>query len=99
VNDMKATGIIRRIDDLGRIVIPKDIRRILRIHENDPMEIFVSEDGIILKKYNYIQSVSNSINDLKEAIDNEDNIKNKSTLNQKIKELEEILKVEQENTL
>ncbi|MBX6350227.1 MAG: stage V sporulation protein T [Clostridia bacterium] len=49
---MKATGIVRRIDDLGRIVIPKEIRRTLRIREGDPLEIFVDRDGeVILKKY------------------------------------------------
>ena len=48
---MKATGIIRRIDDLGRIVIPKEIRRTLRIGEGCPMEIIPSPEGILLKKY------------------------------------------------
>lgn len=49
---MRATGIIRRIDDLGRVVIPKEIRRTLRIREGDPMEIFLSSDGeLVLKKY------------------------------------------------
>ena len=49
---MKATGIVRRIDDLGRVVIPKEIRRTLRIREGDPLEIFTERDGeIILKKY------------------------------------------------
>lgn len=49
---MRATGIVRRIDDLGRIVIPKEIRRTLRIKEGDPLEIFVDRDGeIIFKKY------------------------------------------------
>ncbi len=49
---MKATGIVRRIDDLGRIVIPKEIRRTLRIREGDPLEIFTSREGeIMLKKY------------------------------------------------
>lgn len=49
---MKATGITRRIDDLGRIVIPKEIRRTLRVREGDPLEIFTDRDGlIILKKY------------------------------------------------
>ena len=52
---MKATGIVRRIDDLGRIVIPKEIRRTLRIRESDPLEIFTSHEGeIILKKYSPI---------------------------------------------
>ena len=49
---MKATGIIRRIDDLGRIVIPKEIRKTMHIRESDPLEIFTERDGdIILKKY------------------------------------------------
>ena len=48
---MKSTGIIRRIDDLGRVVIPKEIRRTLRIHEGDPMELCVHEGGVFLKKY------------------------------------------------
>ncbi len=52
---MKATGIVRRIDDLGRVVIPKEIRRTLRIREGDPLEIFTDRDGeIILKKYSPI---------------------------------------------
>lgn len=49
---MKATGIVRKIDNLGRIVIPKEIRRILRIHEGDPLEIYTDVEGkIVLKKY------------------------------------------------
>lgn len=56
---MKATGIVRRIDDLGRIVIPKEIRRTLRIRESDPLEIFTDREGeIILKKYSPIGEIS-----------------------------------------
>ncbi len=52
---MKATGIVRRIDELGRVVIPKEIRRTLRIREGDPLEIFTDREGeIILKKYSPI---------------------------------------------
>ena len=52
---MKATGIVRRIDDLGRVVIPKEIRRTLLIRESDPLEIFTDRDGeIILKNYSHI---------------------------------------------
>lgn len=52
---MKATGIVRRIDDLGRVVIPKEIRRTLRIREGDPLEIFTDREGeIILQKYSPI---------------------------------------------
>lgn len=55
---MKATGIVRRIDDLGRVVIPKEIRRTLRIREGDPLEIFVDRDGeVILKKYSPIREL------------------------------------------
>lgn len=56
---MKATGIVRRIDDLGRVVIPKEIRRTLRIREGDPLEIFTDrEGGVILKKYSPIGELS-----------------------------------------
>ncbi len=52
---MKATGIVRRIDDLGRVVIPKEIRRTMRIREGDPLEIFTDRDGeLIFKKYSPI---------------------------------------------
>ena len=52
---MRATGIVRRIDDLGRIVIPKEIRRTQRIRESDPMEIFTNREGeIMLREYSPI---------------------------------------------
>ncbi|PKM89234.1 MAG: stage V sporulation protein T [Firmicutes bacterium HGW-Firmicutes-12] len=55
---MKATGIVRRIDDLGRVVIPKEIRRTLRIREGAPLEIFVDQEGgVILKKYSPISEL------------------------------------------
>lgn len=49
---MKATGIVRRTDDLGRVVIPKEIRRTMNIHEGDPLEIFLEDGGVVFKKYN-----------------------------------------------
>lgn len=56
---MKATGIVRRIDDLGRIVIPKEIRRTLRIREGDPLEIYTDTDGeVIFKKYSPVGELS-----------------------------------------
>ena len=56
---MKATGIVRRIDDLGRVVIPKEIRKTLRIREGDPLEIFTDKEGeVILKKYSPIGELS-----------------------------------------
>ena len=55
---MKATGIVRRIDDLGRVVIPKEIRRTMRIREGDPLEIYTSRDGeVIFKKYSLLGGV------------------------------------------
>lgn len=57
--NMKATGIVRRIDELGRIVVPKEIRRTMRIREGDPMEIYTSEEGtILLKKYSPVGELS-----------------------------------------
>lgn len=73
---MKATGIVRRIDDLGRVVIPKEIRRTLRIREGDPLEIYVDREGeVILKKYSpvgelgdfakeYAESLNEAINQI-----------------------------------
>ena len=56
---MKATGVVRRIDDLGRIVIPKEIRKTLHIKEGDPLEIFTDKEGeVILKKYSPIGELS-----------------------------------------
>lgn len=57
--NMKATGIVRRIDDLGRVVIPKEIRRTMRIREGDPLEIYTNSDGeVIFKKYSAISEMS-----------------------------------------
>ncbi|MEE3449117.1 MAG: stage V sporulation T C-terminal domain-containing protein [Acutalibacteraceae bacterium] len=56
---MKATGIVRRIDDLGRVVIPKEIRRTLRIREGDPLEIYTDSNGeVIFKKYSPVGELS-----------------------------------------
>ena len=66
---MKATGIVRRIDDLGRVVIPKEIRRTLRIKEGDPLEIFTDREGeIILKKYSPIGELSAFAKEYAEAL-------------------------------
>ena len=66
---MKATGIVRRIDDLGRVVVPKEIRRTLRIREGDPLEIFTDRQGeIILKKYSPIGELSRFAKDYAESL-------------------------------
>lgn len=66
---MKATGIVRRIDDLGRVVIPKEIRRTLRIREGDPLEIFVDHDGeVILKKYSPMSELGDFAKEYAESL-------------------------------
>ena len=66
---MKATGIVRRIDDLGRVVIPKEIRRTLRIREGDPLEIFTDREGeVVLKKYSPIGELSQFASQYAEAL-------------------------------
>ena len=66
---MKATGVVRRIGDLGRIVIPKEIRKTLRIREGDPLEIFTDKEGeIILKKYSPIGELSEFATQYTEAL-------------------------------
>ncbi len=66
---MKATGVVRRIDDLGRIVIPKEIRKTLRIKEGSPLEIFTEKEGdIILRKYSPIGEISNFSSEYVESL-------------------------------
>jgi AbrB family transcriptional regulator (stage V sporulation protein T) len=68
MKNMKATGIVRRIDDLGRVIIPKEIRRTLRLRDGDPMEIFIDNNNVVFKKYkpfdnlnDYAQKYSESL--------------------------------------
>ena len=66
---MKATGIVRRIDDLGRVVIPKEIRRTMRIREGDPLEIFTNRDGeVIFKKYSAMESMTQKVQVFADAL-------------------------------
>lgn len=58
---MKATGIVRRIDDLGRVVIPKEIRRTLKIREGDPLEILIEKNCVCFQKYSALGSLSEDI--------------------------------------
>ncbi len=67
---MRATGIVRRIDDLGRVVIPKEIRRTPRLKEGDPLEIYTDNDTVIFKKFNEL-SFFDMVKDL---ISNEDDL-------------------------
>ena len=66
---MKATGIVRRIDDLGRVVIPKEIRRTMRIREGTPLEIYTSVDGeVIFRKYSPVGEISGSADQYAEVL-------------------------------
>lgn len=93
---MKATGIVRRIDELGRIVIPKELRRTLHIKADDPIEIFTAEDGVIaLRKYEPTDSVLSYL-ELLEAIINDEEFRHKNKMLVKIAELEALLKIEEQ---
>ena len=70
--ETKTVGVIRRVDDLGRIVIPKEIRQTLGIVEGTPMELFVSEDGIYIKKHLLKASVIDMVRSLSEVVDSTD---------------------------
>ena len=63
---MKSTGIVRKLDELGRITLPIELRRNLDVNERDPREIFVDEDTIILKKYNPADILTGEMDDLVE---------------------------------
>lgn len=66
---MKATGVVRKIDDLGRIVIPKEVRRTLRINKGDPLELYIDSSGnIIFKKYSLIEEISKIVDCLCKAM-------------------------------
>lgn len=66
---MKATGVVRRIDDLGRIVIPKEIRKNLRIHEGENLEIFVDQDeNVVLRKYSLMNKIDDLASDFTDSI-------------------------------
>ena len=67
---MRATGIVRRIDDLGRVVIPKEIRRNLHIREGDPLEVYTEHDSVIFKRYDPSSDWNKTLDDLKEEVYN-----------------------------
>lgn len=84
---MKATGIVRRVDDLGRIVIPKEVRRTLGINEGDPLEIFVDKDGCLIYR-KYLPTLESDIQTLCDKLCNHIESYNKAELiRRKCKEL------------
>lgn len=81
---MRATGIVRRIDDLGRITIPKEIRRLTHIEVDDPLEIFIEDGGIVLQKYLPSYVNTNILKDMSEElvdmIDEESDIEKRTNM-------------------
>ncbi len=69
---MKATGIVRRVDDLGRVIIPKEARRACNIREGDPLEIFLQDGAVVFKKYNptYRDDLMATLQDAADYYDN-----------------------------
>lgn len=93
---MKVTGIIRRIDDLGRVVIPKEIRRTLHLREGDPMEIFVDNVGsVTFTKYNTATTFTEYVDEMLKKLDDEFDLKCKPTVLALIKEIKNIISDEQ----
>lgn len=91
---MKATGIIRRIDDLGRVVIPKEIRRKMNIREGEPLEIFLEGDGVVFKKYllSYRDNLITALQDAADYYDDyEDSRAIAGQLRKIAKEIDELL--------
>ena len=91
---MKTTGIVRRVDDLGRVVIPKEIRRNLGIREGDPLEIFLHEDCICFKKYipNKLEKVSDAFKELADFAEDEGGLRMRTRVSELQAEVEERLK-------
>lgn len=90
----RPTGIIRRIDDLGRIVIPREIRHRLRIRENDLLEMFVQDNAVVLMKYSVQKPVKEALDILREVVEEEQELSCGSALLKKIKEMNAILACE-----
>ena len=91
---MKATGIVRRIDDLGRVVIPKEIRRTCHIREGDPLEIFLQDDAVVFRKYNpgYRDNLMATLEDAADYYDNyEDDRTTAEQLRKIAKEIDALL--------
>lgn len=94
---MKATGQVRRIDDLGRIVIPKDVRRSLGIREGDAFEIFITEDrrSVVFQKYSFDTPIVEALKGLRVAVE-ESELSCRMEFLQSITELEARLKLEED---
>lgn len=92
---MKSTGIVRKVDELGRIVIPKELRRVLDIAEKDPLEIFVDEDKIILQKYTHAKAcvITGEITDRNVELANGKVVLNPAAMRLLMEELKEYIDI------
>lgn len=88
---MKDTGIVRQIDDLGRVVIPKEIRRTMNIRERDSLEIFLDKEFICLRKYDYNLTYIDTLKQMKTNIEEVPDLKNRNEILQKLKETISVL--------
>ena len=99
---MRATGIVRRVDDLGRVIIPKEIRHTMKIKEGEPLEIYVDKhtSSICFQKYNYAANIEEAIKNLKEYVRDEISFRDDEdatqklfdNLTKKINQMEEIVR-------
>ena len=96
-NEMKQAGIIRRIDDLGRIVIPREIRNKLRIREDDPLEMFIRDNTVVLMKYNARKPIKETLDLLYEIVEKDRELNCGPELLAKVREMIAILERESEN--
>lgn len=87
---MKASGLVRRVDDLGRVVIPKEIRRILCVSEGDPLEIFYDESNVCFRKYNANANYINNLRSIKNVMHVDPEFDNPEVFN-KMKEILSLL--------
>jgi len=88
---MKSTGIIRRIDDLGRVIIPKEVRRTLNLREGDPLEIFVEGETLCLQKYYAAAGYKDRIRSLISNIAEDSYMNNAEEIKEKLNEVLELL--------
>lgn len=89
--DMRATFVIRRIDELGRIVIPKEFRRKMSIHEGDPLELYTGADFVAFKKYNPTKSIRCTLKTLMDTVRDEPVLERKTDLLRKLAEFSALL--------
>lgn len=92
---MVATGIVRRIDELGRVVIPKEIRRALKIHDGDPLELYRDGNNLVLRKY-FFDEVDDAIGTLQDWITDYDSNLNMIMTKQDINNFKRLLKIANE---